>query len=209
MSNNYFSRGINLSVFVNLLFPTVCSNAYLSVSSPVYPISLVYSHVNPSHLSPTSQVVVEIKKSSFDAKSIYSTVNDHIRLSYNLQSKLDRYLVRSSPLYESWSGFRSVAMTVSTSSCVQGTWARDPSRAKAKREWQKFFINSKILTIASEDDSCQTIVLEKSMKGDDREKSRSQSSTFWHIQEKQGCHFLMRKLWVSIERLGLPMKLIR
>ena len=30
-----------------------------------------------------------------------------------------------------------------------------------------------------------------------REKSRSQSSTFWHIPEKQGFHFLMRKFGIS------------
>ena len=43
---------------------------------------------------------------------------------------------------------------------------------------------------------------------DDREKSRSQSSTFWHIREKHGFHFLIRKFRLSIERLSPPMKLI-
>ena len=33
------------------------------------------------------------------------------------------------------------------------------------------------------------------------EKSRSQSSTFWHIWEKHGFHFLMRKLSISIKWL--------
>ena len=41
-----------------------------------------------------------------------------------------------------------------------------------------------------------------------REKSRSQSSTSWHIREKQGFHFLMGKLGISTDRLGPPMKLI-
>ena len=39
-------------------------------------------------------------------------------------------------------------------------------------------------------------------------KSQSQSSTFWHIQEKQGFHFLMGKLRVLSGWLGPPMKLI-
>ena len=42
-----------------------------------------------------------------------------------------------------------------------------------------------------------------------REKSRSQSSTFWHIQEKQGFHFFMRKLGISTDQIGPPMKLIK
>ena len=42
----------------------------------------------------------------------------------------------------------------------------------------------------------------------DREKSRSQSSTFWHIREKQGFYFLMRKLGISTKRMRLPIKLI-
>ena len=42
----------------------------------------------------------------------------------------------------------------------------------------------------------------------DREKSRSQSSTFWHIQEKHGFHFLIWKLWISIDRLVPRTKLI-
>ena len=41
-----------------------------------------------------------------------------------------------------------------------------------------------------------------------REKSRSQYSTFWHIREKHGFHFLMRKLRISLGRMGPPMKLI-
>ena len=41
-----------------------------------------------------------------------------------------------------------------------------------------------------------------------REKSRSQSSTFWHIREKHGFHFLMRKLGISTEQMRPPMKLI-
>ena len=41
-----------------------------------------------------------------------------------------------------------------------------------------------------------------------REKSRSQSSTLGHIQEKHGFHFLMRKLGNSIDRLHPRMKLI-
>ena len=41
-----------------------------------------------------------------------------------------------------------------------------------------------------------------------REKSRSQSSTFWHIWEIHGFHFLMKKFRISINRLGPPMKLI-
>ena len=41
------------------------------------------------------------------------------------------------------------------------------------------------------------------------EKSRSQSLTFWHIQEKYGFHFLIRKLSISIDQLWPPMKLIR
>ena len=40
------------------------------------------------------------------------------------------------------------------------------------------------------------------------EKSRSQSSTFWHIREKQGFHFLMRKSRNSSDRMSPPMKLI-
>ena len=34
---------------------------------------------------------------------------------------------------------------------------------------------------------------------DDREKSRCQSSTFWHIPKKLGFHFLMREFKNSIE----------
>ena len=41
-----------------------------------------------------------------------------------------------------------------------------------------------------------------------REKSRSQSSTFWHIPEKHGFHFLMRKFRNSIDRMSPQMKLI-
>ena len=41
-----------------------------------------------------------------------------------------------------------------------------------------------------------------------REKSRSQSSTFWHNREKHGFHFLIRKLRLSIDRMSPPMKLI-
>ena len=40
----------------------------------------------------------------------------------------------------------------------------------------------------------------------DWEKSRSQSSTFWHIWEKYGFHFLIRKFRIS---LWPPIKLIR
>ena len=39
-----------------------------------------------------------------------------------------------------------------------------------------------------------------------REKSRSQSSTFWHIWEKHGFHFLMGKFRLSIDRMWPPMK---
>ena len=41
-----------------------------------------------------------------------------------------------------------------------------------------------------------------------REKSRSPSSTFWHIREKHGFHFLMRKLRNSTERMSPQTKLI-
>ena len=41
-----------------------------------------------------------------------------------------------------------------------------------------------------------------------REKSRSLSSTFWHIREKQGFHFLIRKLGNSSGWLVPPMKFI-
>ena len=41
-----------------------------------------------------------------------------------------------------------------------------------------------------------------------REKSLSQSSTFWHIREKQGFHFLMGKLRVSTDRMRPQTKLI-
>ena len=41
-----------------------------------------------------------------------------------------------------------------------------------------------------------------------REKRRSQSSTFLHIREKQGFHFLMRKLRISTKRLHSRLKLI-
>ena len=41
-----------------------------------------------------------------------------------------------------------------------------------------------------------------------REKSRSLSSTFWHIREKQGFHFLMGKLGNSSGWLWPPMKFI-
>ena len=41
-----------------------------------------------------------------------------------------------------------------------------------------------------------------------REKSRSQSSSFWHIWKKHGFYFLLQKLRLSINRLGISMKLI-
>ena len=41
-----------------------------------------------------------------------------------------------------------------------------------------------------------------------REKSRSQSSTFCHIPEKPGFHFLMRKLSISSSQMWFQMKLI-
>ena len=40
------------------------------------------------------------------------------------------------------------------------------------------------------------------------EKSQSQSSTFWHNRERQGFHFLMRKLGLSTKQISPPMKLI-
>ena len=43
----------------------------------------------------------------------------------------------------------------------------------------------------------------------DREKCWSQSLTFWHIWEKQGFYFLMRKLRIFTNRMWLPMKLIK
>ena len=56
---------------------------------------------------------------------------------------------------------------------------------------------------------CQAIILVDFLPYlSNREKSRSQSSTFWHIREKLGFHFLMRKLGISLGRLGPPMKLI-
>ena len=41
-----------------------------------------------------------------------------------------------------------------------------------------------------------------------REKTRSQSSTFWHIWEKQGFHFLIGKLSISTNRLHPRTRLI-
>ena len=41
-----------------------------------------------------------------------------------------------------------------------------------------------------------------------RENSWSQFSNFLHIQEKQGFHFLIRKLVISIDRMWFPMWII-